>query len=207
MDPIVLVSDIGIDARNRRQRVRPQRCWLIRRSAMAMLSASHGHSSTTSATDVSPSVICRFSSALARRTRFACCNARMCCGAGAVANASIEPPRGSSSPDEPRISFAEHGPPRPRCGERVEQGNVGAAASWRLYGPSPALFLSLPGSRAACRPVRNRSQSRRAGSTLNHPLHSQKAGLLSRETLVHSCTRPKDGKPRRRAKFVLWGGT
>ena len=50
IEPIVLVSDIGIDARNRRQRVRPQRCWLISRSAIAMLSASHGHSSTISAT-------------------------------------------------------------------------------------------------------------------------------------------------------------
>ncbi len=53
---------------------------------MAMLSASQGHSSTTSATDVSPSVTCRFSSALAKRTRLACCSARMCCGAGAVAD-------------------------------------------------------------------------------------------------------------------------
>ena len=33
IEPTVLVSDIGIDARNLRQRVRPQRCWLISRSA------------------------------------------------------------------------------------------------------------------------------------------------------------------------------
>ena len=42
MDPIVFVSDIGIDARNLRHRVRPQRCWLISRSAIDMLSASQG---------------------------------------------------------------------------------------------------------------------------------------------------------------------
>ena len=35
IDPMVLVSTIGIEARNRRQRVRPQRCWLISRSAIA----------------------------------------------------------------------------------------------------------------------------------------------------------------------------
>ena len=40
---MVFVSDIGIDARNLRQRVRPQRCWLMSRSAIAMLSASQGH--------------------------------------------------------------------------------------------------------------------------------------------------------------------
>ena len=71
IEPTVFVSDIGIEARNRRQRVRPQRCWLSSRSAIAMLSASHGHSSTISATVVSPSATCRLSSARARRTRFA----------------------------------------------------------------------------------------------------------------------------------------
>ena len=62
IEPTVFVSDMGIEARNRRQRVRPQRCWLSSRSAIAMLSASHGHSSTMSATVVSPSATCRLSS-------------------------------------------------------------------------------------------------------------------------------------------------
>ena len=43
-EPIVFVSDSDAWARNRRQRVLPQRRWLIRRSASVMLSACHGDS-------------------------------------------------------------------------------------------------------------------------------------------------------------------
>jgi glyoxylase I family protein len=78
MDPIVLVSFIATEVKKRRQRVRPQRCWLISRSAMAMLSASQGHSSTTSATDSSPSPTWRLSSARASRTLLAWASACMC---------------------------------------------------------------------------------------------------------------------------------
>ncbi|CAA9517999.1 MAG: hypothetical protein AVDCRST_MAG30-2880, partial [uncultured Solirubrobacteraceae bacterium] len=60
-------------------------CWLVRSSAMAMLSTSQGHERTTAATVTSPSATCRLSSARARRTRLACSSARMCCGAGCVA--------------------------------------------------------------------------------------------------------------------------
>src|SRR5438128_5258304 len=42
MDPTVFFSDIGTWARERRQRVCPQRRWLIKRSATAMLCASQG---------------------------------------------------------------------------------------------------------------------------------------------------------------------
>src|SRR3954447_22374867 len=90
---MVLVSVIEIDVRNRRQRERPQRCWLISRSAIVMLSASQGHVSTIWATVASPSATWRLSSARASRTRLACASARMCCGPGAVAVVPIEPPR------------------------------------------------------------------------------------------------------------------
>ena len=43
IEPRVLVSDMGIGARKRRQRVCPQRCWLISSSLIVMLSASQGH--------------------------------------------------------------------------------------------------------------------------------------------------------------------
>ncbi len=54
IEPTVFFSDIGTCARNLRQRVWPQRRWLISRSATAMLSASHGQSRMTSATVISP---------------------------------------------------------------------------------------------------------------------------------------------------------
>jgi len=47
IEPTVFFSDIGICARNFRQRVWPQRRWLISRSATAMLSASQGQSRIT----------------------------------------------------------------------------------------------------------------------------------------------------------------
>src|SRR3954447_23888472 len=90
---MVLVSVIEIDVRNRRQRERPQRCWLMSRSAMVMLSASQGQSSTIWATLASPSATWRLSSARASRTRLACASACMCCGAGAVAVVPMKPPR------------------------------------------------------------------------------------------------------------------
>src|SRR3954462_11417552 len=96
MEPMVLVSDIGIETRNLRQRVRPQRCWLMSRSAIVMLAASQGHSDTTSATVLVPSAIWRLSSARASLTRLAWLSARRCWGA-TVAVASMGPPR--YSPD------------------------------------------------------------------------------------------------------------
>jgi hypothetical protein len=77
IDPTVLVSDIGTIARNLRQRLSPQRRWLISRSATAMLCASQGHSRMTSATASSPVAILRLSSARARRTLLARSRARM----------------------------------------------------------------------------------------------------------------------------------
>jgi hypothetical protein len=89
IDPTVFFSDIGICAKNLRQRVCPQRRWLIRRSATAMLWASQGQRRITSATSTSSTATLRLRSARARRTWFARARARMCCGAivaiGAVA--------------------------------------------------------------------------------------------------------------------------
>ena len=89
IEPTVFFSDIGICARNLRQRVWPQRRWLMSRSATAMLCASQGHSRITSATSTSSTATLRLSSARARRTSLARASARMCCGAmvaiGAVA--------------------------------------------------------------------------------------------------------------------------
>src|SRR4051794_16945487 len=79
-----LFSGSPSDSSSRRQRALPQRRWLIRRSLSSMLAASHGHSSTTSAAVLSCAATCRFSSALARRTRFACSSAFRCCGAASI---------------------------------------------------------------------------------------------------------------------------
>src|SRR3954470_3359442 len=93
IDPTVLFSDMGIDARSLRHRVLPQRRWLVRRSETVIEAASHGHSRMTCAAEISPSATWRLSSARARRTSFARANARRCCGAGAiVAAAFICPP-------------------------------------------------------------------------------------------------------------------
>src|SRR3954452_14845831 len=93
MDPTVLFSDMGIACSNRRQRVLPQRRWLVSTSETVMDADSHGHSRMTCAALISPSAIWRLSSARARRTSFARANARRCCGAGAiVAAAFICPP-------------------------------------------------------------------------------------------------------------------
>ena len=70
IDPSVFVSDRGIPASSLRARVRPQRRWLIRTSATAMLSASHGEVRITSAARSCPSAIRRFRSALASRPRW-----------------------------------------------------------------------------------------------------------------------------------------
>src|SRR5437588_8103258 len=84
MEPIVLFSDMGISARNFLHRVRPQRRWLINRSATLMLSASHGDVSITSAAALSPLAMRRLSSARAKRTSFARSSARLYCGAQAI---------------------------------------------------------------------------------------------------------------------------
>jgi hypothetical protein len=88
IDPIVFFSGIGICARNLRQRVWPQRRWLISRSTIAIERASHGHSRITAAASVSPTAIRRLSSARARRTSLARSKARMYCG-GAGAGAIV----------------------------------------------------------------------------------------------------------------------
>ena len=77
IDPTVFFSDIGIWARNLRQRVWPQRRWLISRSATAMLCASQGQRRITSPTSSSPTATLRLSSARARRTLLARSSARM----------------------------------------------------------------------------------------------------------------------------------
>src|SRR3954470_4656421 len=178
MEPIVLVSGIRIVPRHRWPRVRPQRCWLISRSPIDMLSASHGHVTTTSATVISPSATWRLSSARARRTRLACSSARMCCGAGAVAVASMEPPRclppslGGSSP-----SFA-----CPTTSARTDPPTVpepGARQRLTLLRPQRILAplyypVSLTGASA---PSADRgpeaSPDSPGESTLNHPPHPQ----------------------------------
>jgi hypothetical protein len=97
IDPTVLFSDIGMHCRNLRQRVWPQRRWLVSRSATVMLSASHGELRITSPTLVSPSATRRLSSARASRTAFARSRACMCCGPGDVlASAFIDSSRGPS---------------------------------------------------------------------------------------------------------------
>src|SRR3954454_24800357 len=180
MEPMVLVSDIEIDARNLRQRVRPQRCWLMSRSAITMLSASHGDLSTISAADSSPSATSRLSSALASRTRFARSSARMCCGAGAVAVASMEPPRclppslGGSSPSFacPTTSARTDPPTVPEPGARQR---LTLLRPQRILAPlySP---VSLTGASA---PSADRgpeaSPDSPGESTLNHPPHPQRA--------------------------------
>ena len=79
------VSEIRDFARNRRHRVTPQRRWQARRSATVMLSTSHGPSSRTCPTSVSPAAISRFNAARARRTLLARARATRCCGSGVVA--------------------------------------------------------------------------------------------------------------------------
>jgi hypothetical protein len=87
-------------ARKRRQRVRPHRCWLISRSAIAMLSPPRAleHDVRHGRSPRRPPA--RLSSARARRTRFACAQrahvlrrrGRRCCVHG---TSPLSPPRGT----------------------------------------------------------------------------------------------------------------
>ena len=80
IDPTVLVSDSGTADKYWRQRVRPQRRWLIKSSLTVIFSIGEGQRRITSAALTVPSAIWRLSSARARRTSLARCRARMHCG-------------------------------------------------------------------------------------------------------------------------------
>ena len=162
-----------------------------------------GQSSTTSATEISPSVTWRLSSARASRTRLACCRARMCCGAGTVAVASIEPPHGPpfraglvSYFDFAVLRAHEiQGWPKHRPIRRLPRRPSGSRV---LVVSSPPARARVPTEGDGKRRVREDQRS----TTLC--IRKQRV-FCSAESLVRKRTRPDLGKPRPRANFVLRG--